>query len=273
MFDKLLSMRGVAISSAFVVALNRLCSTATSSSPGLVVGEAGVGSGVFEDPGPFVEAGEDCGSAVVAIGSRTSGLLSLLRSLDLSLYWEDDLSSLSTPGDSNPFTSFSSIDDTFRVLGTSDVVCSVSEFFWILGVRAGESLDASSMSMEFAALRDGSWLACLDGLPSLGFSFALLFNASPLDQSLSSTERPSSFFSSTLAEDLAEAGSSASGPWEPWRLRGETQDSRVACWLFSSLGGFWDVWVDWFLGGKRVTRGRDGRVFSLNRRPLRISGN
>lgn len=237
------------------------------------MGEAGVGSGVFEDPGPFVESGEDCGSAVVAIGARANGLLSLLRSLDLSLYGDDDLSSLSTPGDSNPFRSFSSIDDAFRGFETSDVVGSVSESFWILGVRAGESLDASSMSIESAALRARSWLACLDDLPSLGFSFALPFSASPLDQSFSSTERPSFVFSSTLAEDLTEAGSSASGPREPWRLRGETQDSRVVCWLFSSLGGFWDVWVDWFLGGKRVTRGRGGRVFSLNRRPLRISGN
>jgi hypothetical protein len=113
----------------------------------------------------------------------------------------------------------------------------------------------------------------MDGLPSLGFSFALPFNASPLGQSFSSTERPSFVFSSTLAEDLVEAGSSVSGTWEPLRLRGETQDSRVVCWFFSSLGGFWDVWVDWFLGGRRVTCGRGGRVFSLNRRPLQMSGN
>ena len=86
MFGKLPSMLGIAASPTFVAELNCLCSATTPSSPGLVVGEAGVGSGVFEDPGPFVEAGEDCGSAVVAIGARASGLLSLLRSSDLSLY-------------------------------------------------------------------------------------------------------------------------------------------------------------------------------------------
>jgi hypothetical protein len=70
---------GLVVSGGFPLSTSRVKQVSSSgpcSSPGLVVGEPAPASGVFEEPAPSVEAGEDCGSAAVEIGASTRGLRS-----------------------------------------------------------------------------------------------------------------------------------------------------------------------------------------------------
>jgi hypothetical protein len=92
-----------------------------------VVGEAGVGSGVFEDPGSFVEAGDDWGSVVVDIAANINGLLSLPCFADISLFRSDEASGISTSAGGGPFRSLSSLDGVFRPFWTSKLVGNVSK--------------------------------------------------------------------------------------------------------------------------------------------------
>jgi hypothetical protein len=149
-------------SSAFNSVLSCLRST-TSSSPGLVVGEAGVGSGVFEDPGSFVEAGEDWGSVVADIAVKPNGPFSFLCFVDMSLFRSEEASSISTSAGSDPFRALSSLDGVFRPLWTSKSVGDVSKGRPVLALRVTESLDASSMSMGSETARSRSGLPCLEG--------------------------------------------------------------------------------------------------------------